>query len=402
MASFLVVALLSTLLFMESAFASHDYGEALSKSLFFYEAQRSRKLPNTQRATWRANSGVGDNLANGVCSYKFVDSRFSELIANGCNVGMLIWSEATTMQVTMLNLVFQWHSLLPCSHGVIAYGKQLARSGELGYSMEGFQWGTEYLLKAHPEPNVLYGQVGDGISGHYCWQRPKDMTTPRQAYKIDTNNLGSDLAGETTAAFIVFKDSNPAYSNDLLSNAKQKNGYNVQRTPGGLLYWQKWNNMHFVNSASILVTVYSDYLSSAGKTLQCPDGQMDPSELLALVKSQVDYLLGNNPRATSYMVGYGSNYLSQVHHRTSSIVSYKDNPSFVSCKGGYATWFNHQGRDPNVLVGAIVGGPDRNDNFADERDNYEQTELATYNNAPMVGILAKLQLGNGGNNQINQ
>ena len=53
-----------------------------------------------------------------------------------------------------------------------------------------------------------------------AWQRPEDMTTPRQAYNIDTNNPGSDLAGETVAS-IVFKQSNPDYSNDLLGYAKQ-------------------------------------------------------------------------------------------------------------------------------------------------------------------------------------
>ena len=45
------------------------------------------------------------------------------------------------------------------------------------------------------------------------------MTTPRQAYKIDTNNPESDLAGETTAS-IVFRQPNPDYSNDLLGHAK--------------------------------------------------------------------------------------------------------------------------------------------------------------------------------------
>ena len=35
------------------------------------------------------------------------------------------------------------------------------------------------------------------------------------------------------------------------------------------------------------MTVYSDYLSSAGKQLQCPSGEVDPSQLLALAKSQV-------------------------------------------------------------------------------------------------------------------
>ena len=100
------------------------------------------------------------------------------------------------------------------------------------------------------------------------------------------------------------------------------------------------------------------------------------------------------------MMGYTPNYPRQVHHRASSIVSYKEDSSFVSCKGGYATWFNHQGNDPDILVGANVGGLDHNDNFADARDNYEQIEPATYNNGPMVGILARLQGGNAGDNQL--
>lgn len=72
---------------------------------------------------------------------------------------------------------------------------------------------------------MLADQVGDGNSDHYCWQRPEDMTTSRQAYRIDTNHPGSDLAGETAAAMasasIVFKHSDPAYSNQLLNHAKQ-------------------------------------------------------------------------------------------------------------------------------------------------------------------------------------
>jgi len=96
------------------------------------------------------------------------------------------------------------------------------------------------------------------------------------------------------------------------------------------------------------------------------------------------------------MVGYGTNYPRQVHHRAASIVSYKENSSFISCRGGYYTWFGGQQSDPNVLVGALVGGPDQNDNFVDGRDNYQQTEPTTYNNSPMVGVLARLQGGNAG------
>ncbi|THF98363.1 hypothetical protein TEA_027389 [Camellia sinensis var. sinensis] len=51
-------------------------------------------------------------------------------------------------------------------------------------------------------------------------QRPEDMPTSRQVYKIYPNNPGSDLAGETTAAMtaasVVFRHHNPSYANELL------------------------------------------------------------------------------------------------------------------------------------------------------------------------------------------
>lgn len=479
------------------AVAGHDYGKALSKSILYYEAQRSGYLPSNQRVTWRSNSGLHDGKANGV-----------DLVGGYYDAGDNVkFGLPMAFTITMM------------SWSIVEYGKQMAGSGELGHAMDAVKWGTDYLIKAHPEPNVLYGEVGDGNTDHSCWQRPEDMTTSRQAYRIDVNHPGSDLAGETAAAMasasIVFRSSNPSYSNQLLTHAKQlfefadkyrgkydssinvaqkfyesysgyddellwaaawlyqatndrsyldylanngdalggtgwgmtefgwdvkyagvqvlaskfllegkaaqhsavleryqqkaelflcscigKSSRNVQRTPGGLLFHQRWNNIQFVTSASFLLTVYSDYLSSARKTAQCSSGTATPSELLAFAKSQVDYILGDNPRATSYMVGYGSTYPQQVHHRASSIVSIKVNPSFVSCTGGYATWFNRKASDPNLLDGAIVGGPDGYDNFADERDNYEQTEPATYNNAPMLGVLARLNGGNGGLNQL--
>ena len=51
------------------------------------------------------------------------------------------------------------------------------------------------------------------------------MTVQRPAYKIDANNPGSDCAGETAAslasAAILFKDTDPAYSNTLIEHAEQ-------------------------------------------------------------------------------------------------------------------------------------------------------------------------------------
>lgn len=491
------VASLLVVFAVEFAFAGHDYGQALSKGILFYEAQRSGYLPGNQRVTWRSNSGLQDGKTIGV-----------DLVGGYYDAGDNVkFGLPMAFTVTMM------------SWSIIEYGRQMASQGELGHALEAVKWGTDYFIKAHPEPFVLYGEVGDGNTDHYCWQRPEDMTTDRTAYRIDPSRPGSDLAGETAAAMaatsIVFRRYNPSYSNELLNHAYQlfefadkyrgkydssitvaqkyyhsvsgyddellwaaawlykatnnqyylsylannadalggtgwamtefgwdvkyagvqvlvskflmqgkagpyapiferyqqkaefymcsclgKGSRNVQRTPGGLIFRQRWNNMQFVTSASFLLTAYSDYLSSARKSVQCSSGYASPNELLSFAKSQVDYLLGDNPRATSYMVGYGSNYPQQVHHRASSIISVKVNPSFVSCRGGYATWFSRKSSDPNVLVGAIVGGPDAYDNFADQRDNYEQTEPATYNNAPLLGVLARLGGGHSGYNQL--
>lgn len=45
-----------------------DYADALRKSLLYFEAQRSGRLPYNQRVTWRDHSGLTDGLEQGVSS----------------------------------------------------------------------------------------------------------------------------------------------------------------------------------------------------------------------------------------------------------------------------------------------------------------------------------------------
>lgn len=60
------------------------------------------------------------------------------------------------------------------------------------------------------------------------------------------------------------------------------------------------------------------------------------------------------------------------------------------------TWddFNNQGPNPQTLVGALVGGPDKNDNYNDARDDYVQNEVAIdYNSGIQSSLAAMIQLG---------
>ena len=99
-------------------------------------------------------------------------------------------------------------------------------------------------------------------------------------------------------------------------------------------------------------------------------------------------MLGNNPMKVSYMVGYGGRYPTQLHHRGSSIPSIKIHPSKVGCNDGYSNYYYSAKPNPNVHVGALVGGPNSNDQFSDVRSDYSHSEPTTYMNAAFVGSLA--------------
>jgi len=176
----------------------------------------------------------------------------------------------------------------------------------------------------------------------------------------------------------------------ICSCLDKNNGGNVNRTPGGLLHIRQWNNMQYVSTAAFLLTLYSDILRNSTQKLKCHGGSVDYQEILHFAKSQVDYILGSNPMNMSYLVGYGRKYPTRVHHRGASMVPYRESMGFIGCTQGFDLWYGREEPNPNVVVGAVVGGPDCQDNFMDQRGNYMQTEACTYNTAPLVGVFAKL------------
>lgn len=90
------------------------------------------------------------------------------------------------------------------------------------------------------------------------------------------------------------------------------------------------------------------------------------------------------------MVGFGTNYPNRPHHRGASIVSIKKDPKLKACGEGWDTWYNTTEPNPNVLYGAIVGGPDVNDVYQDERSDFQHNEPATVTVAPFVGVFAAI------------
>lgn len=93
-------------------------------------------------------------------------------------------------------------------------------------------------------------------------------------------------------------------------------------------------------------------------------------------KAQMEYILGDNPMGYAYEVGYGSNFASQPHHRSShcSATQSMENPI----------------TQVHTLWGALVGGPDLEDVHVDETGDYIYNEVTDDYNAGFCGDLAGL------------
>ncbi|KMZ64753.1 endo-beta-1,4-glucanase, family GH9 [Zostera marina] len=157
------------------------------------------------------------------------------------------------------------------------------------------------------------------------------------------------------------------------------------RTKEGLLWIQENGSLQHSVSASFITLLFSDYMkTSKTDSIKCHDKYFTSEDIRRFAKSQADYILGNNTMQLSYLVGYTENYPKQVHHRGASI------PAEVKtgCKG--YKWFTSEEPNPNVAVGALVGGPFKNDSYIDFRNNSMQAEPKTYNTAALVGLLSGL------------
>ncbi|KAG5395384.1 hypothetical protein IGI04_025347 [Brassica rapa subsp. trilocularis] len=163
--------------------------------------------------------------------------------------------------------------------------------------------------------------------------------------------------------------------------------HHMSYTPGGLLYKPGNSQLQNMAALSFLILTYADYLSKSSQQLNCGNHQFQPDSLRRIVKRQVDYILGDNPAKLSYMVGYGDQYPRQIHHRGASIPSIKVQRNAFGCLKGWDI-FASPNPDPNILVGAVIGGPDVDDSFIGKRTNASDTEPTTYINAPLVGVFA--------------
>lgn len=140
----------------------------------------------------------------------------------------------------------------------------------------------------------------------------------------------------------------------------------VRITSGGLRFISPWGSLRYAANTAMAAGVVADSLIDPGGAYS------------RLARDTIGYILGGNPRQSSYVVGYGRNAPQQPHHRGASGVG----------------WEGFRNGLPNVhtLHGALVGGPGSANDFdyADVRSDYQRNEVAIDYNAGFSGALAYL------------
>ncbi|MGJ6966136.1 glycoside hydrolase family 9 protein [Streptosporangium sp. G11] len=450
----------------QAAAPAFAYGEALQKSIWFYEAQQSGTLPSWNRVGWRGPSGLGDGQDAGL-----------DLTGGWYDAGDHVkFGLPMAASATML----AW--------GAVEYRDAYASSGQLTHLLNNLKFVNDYFIKAHPSANVLYGQVGNGGKDHAWWGPAEAMQMERPAYKIDASCGGSDLAGETAAAMaassIVFRPTNPTYADTLVGHAKQLytfadtvrkkysdcitdasgyyqswsgyndelvwgaiwlhratqdasylakaesyydnlgtepqstvksykwtiawddksygayvllnkltgkqkylddanrwldfwtvgvNGQRVRYSPGGQAVLDRWGSLRYAANTSFAALVHADSITDATRKTRYHD----------FAVRQINYALGDNPRSSSYVIGFGANPPRNPHHRTAH--------------GSWTDQMTNPVETRHTLYGALVGGPpDPDDKYTDKRDDYVMNEVATDYNAGFTSALARLYREYGG------
>ncbi|CAB4442977.1 unnamed protein product [Rhizophagus irregularis] len=184
---------------------NYEYTKLLAYSLYFYEAQRSGKLPLDNRVTWRHDSALEDG--------KDVNL---DLTGGYYDAGdHLKFSFPLSWSLTSLSWgAYEWYD-----------GYQSAQQTTRIRDM--IKWGTDWLIKAHSDQQVLYVMIGDENVDHNYWGPDTGIPLPRPSLSINGTKLGTDAAAEAAAAMaaasLFFKDKvqDIDYSNTLYLHAQQ-------------------------------------------------------------------------------------------------------------------------------------------------------------------------------------
>lgn len=429
---------------------TYNYGEALQKAIYFYECQQSGVLPEWNRASqWRGDSALNDYVTGGwydagdhvkfglpmaytasmlgwamfeygdaltaaeqdvhlannlrfVLDYFVKCDRGSEMvyqIGNG-NLDHSWWGPVEVIEQKMERPYYTARAscVTAGTAAALAIGAKLFDdSTYLSHAQSLFELADTTRSDADYTAASGFYNSWSGFWDELLWAAVwLYIATGDEDYLAKAESYVAYLGKEGQSADIAYKWAHcwdDVHEGGLLllarltgkteyHNAMQQhldwwcegaNGF----TPGGLAWLDTWGSLRYATTTSFLAFVYGDLMTdTALKT-----------KYHAFAERQVNYVLGDNPRNSSYVIGYGNNSPLHPHHRTSH--------------GSWADSQNIPVNHRHILYGALVGGPNQSDGYTDAISDYVCNEVATDYNAGFVGALAKMYSLYGGESLSN-
>ena len=427
-----------------------NYGEALQKSLLFYELQRSGKLSGEERCNWRGDSALTDGADVGV-------DLTGGLYDAGDHVKF-------NLPMAYTGAVLGW--------SYYEDPKAYEESGQDIYLLSNLRWINDYLMKCHTEDEVYYYQVGDAGADHGWWGPCEIMTMDRPSFCVTREHPGSAVTAEAAAslavASIVFKDSDPDYADLCLKHAKTlyrfadetrsdegytaANGfynswsgfYDELAWAGAWLYLSTDDDAYLTNAEECYLKAGQDYNWAMcwddvhiGAALLLARITEDEAYTAALEKHLDWWTTGTSegqripysPKGLAFLDAWGSLRYATTTGFVAAVYSdwegcpedksktywefavsqadyalgstgfsymvgfgedYPKHPHHRTAQGSLTNNMNEPAEHMHTLYGALVGGPDGSDSYTDEVNNYQCNEVACDYNAGFTGLLAKM------------
>ena len=230
-----------------------------------------------------------------------------------------------------------------------------------GYNDE-LVWGAAWLLRATGDEK--YREMFDKIAeAEYGEQDPKKYYGTTGPISWDDKRPGVYILIAMITREERHMQNAYKYCDNILKQPK---------TPGGLWYDQnlsQWASNRYASNAACVLALFASIL---------PETDSKRKEYIDFVKSQIDYILGDNPAGINYVVGAEENSPKAVHHRGAS-GTYDSTD-----KNAKPYW------DIFTLYGALAGGPGKDDSYTDTRTNYQMNEVALDYNAGFTVCLSGL------------
>ncbi|MBT8225577.1 MAG: glycoside hydrolase family 9 [Dactylosporangium sp.] len=244
-------------------------------------------------------------------------------------------------------------------------------------------WAAVWLYIATDTEGYLTDIVGQDESGNYTgylqkiihstsdtwqniWVHSWDTVWGGVFAKLAPASEGAVSAEENAKYWYYFKWNLEYWTGGEVEHDNASDTTFMASTDAGFQVINTWGSARYNAAAQLCAMVYRKYAPDDPKSSQLTDWAL----------GQMNYIMGDNPLSRSYIVGFGESYAEHPHHRAAH--GSTTNSMLVPAEHRHTLW------------GALVGGPDSDDQHNDVTTDFVSNEVAIDYNAGLVGALAGL------------